>query len=207
MKKGGLMRKTFFIPFLLVLFCVTAILSGCGKKENPRKSRAAQYQSRAVKSSSQRKAAVKKPTAGGVENVCQYFPKDLVEKAIGRPIVKMEQSMLGSEVCEYYTSYSPTYTHTPYGDQPGGPHVVAVYDYKDFAKDRVINEKHGSVYASDPSISMENFVVRSHAGKIWQTVLALGDEKYLRIKVIHDAVTGDELAKIAKEFAKKIKRK
>jgi hypothetical protein len=144
--------------------------------------------------------------AGGIADVCKYFPKQLVEQAIGKPIVKVEVSVLGSEGCIYYTSYSPTYHHTPYGDKPGGPEIVVVYDTKDFAKDKVTSEKRGSVYTRDPSISMDNYVVRDHANQIWLTALVLGNEKYIRLKAIHDAVTGEDLVKIARKFAEKIRK-
>ena len=140
---------------------------------------------------------------GGIEDVCNYFPKELVEKAIGRPIVKVEDATLADPTCNYYTSYSEKYEHTPYADHPGGPHVVVVYDTKDFAKDRVINEKSGTKYETDSSIKMNNFVMKNSANEIWQVALDYGGEKYIRIKSIDNAVTGEELVKIATEFAAK----
>jgi hypothetical protein len=137
------------------------------------------------------------------EDLCNYFPKELVEKAIVRPIVKVETGTLVDPTCNYYTSYSEKYDHTPYGDKPGGPHVVVVYDTEDFAKDRVTNEKSGTKYETDPSIKMNNFVMKNNINKIWQVALDYGDEKYIRIKDIDDAVTGEELVKIAAEFATK----
>jgi hypothetical protein len=173
---------------LNLIFAITILLSGCGEKT--------------------KKEDVKtnKTKPGGIAEVCNYFPKELVESAIGKPIVKVEESFIGSNVCLYYTAYSKTYDHTPYGDKPGGPNIVVVYDTKDFAKDRVTSEKHGSVYKSDPSIGMDNYVVRDHAGQIWLTALALGNEKYIRFKSIHDAVTGEDLVKIAQKFAEKIRK-
>jgi hypothetical protein len=141
----------------------------------------------------------------GMSDVCNYFPKSLVEEAIGRPIVKTQPSIIGKDVCEYYTAYSETYDHTPYGDKPGGPHVVVVYDTEDFLKDKATNEKHGSKYESDSSIGMENFVVKNNINKIWLTALALGNNVFLRFKAIDDAVTGEELVKIAAKFAEKVK--
>lgn len=137
--------------------------------------------------------------------MCDLFPKELVERAIGKPIVRVEEGTLVDPTCDYYTAYSETYDHTPYGDHPGGPHVVAVYDTKDFAKDRISNEKSGTVYETDASIGMDNFVMRNNVKKIWQTALSLGGERYIRIKFVDDAVTGDDLVKIAREFVTKIK--
>ncbi|MCX6730032.1 MAG: hypothetical protein NT058_00835, partial [Candidatus Portnoybacteria bacterium] len=78
-----------------------------------------------------------KKSASSMADVCNYFPKELVESAIGKPIVKMEVSSVSDKTCLYYTTYSETYDHTPYGDKPGGAMVVVVYDDEDFVKDRV----------------------------------------------------------------------
>lgn len=173
---------------LNLILAVTILLSGCGEKTKKEDVR------------------TNKTKPGGIAAVCKYFPKELVESAIGKPIVKVEESILGSEACLYYTSYSKTYHHTPYGEKPGGPHIVVVYDTKDFAKDKVTNEKHGNVYTRDPSIGMDNYVVRNHADKIWLTALVLGNEKYIRFKSMDNAVTGEDLVKVAQKFAEKIRK-
>lgn len=224
------MRRAW-LGFLVVCFAAM-ILTGCGKRAVKQGDEPTKYQSQAgleklsrqagqvtgATAPSGAKAAAGNPKvataknvtpvkkAGGMADVCKYFPKELVESAIGKPIVKAEASLIGSEVCAYYTAYSQTYDHTPYGDKPGGPHVVVVYDTKDFAKDRPINEKHGSVYTRDPSIGMDNYVVRNNVGKIWMTALAVGNDTYIRFKAIDKAVTGDDLVKIARKFAEKVKR-
>lgn len=183
------MKKT--ILALIAFLAVGLLLAGCAKNSNV--------------SGNEQKEDKKQEEKSDVMDVCDKFPKNLVEEAIGRPIVKSQASMLGKEVCEYYTSYSETYDHTPYGDKPGGPKVVAVYDTKDFLKDKASNEKSGSKYESDSSIGMENFVVKNNINKIWLTALALGNNVFLRFKAIDDAVTGEELVKIAQKFAEKIK--
>ena len=141
-----------------------------------------------------------------ISNICGYFLKELVESAIGKPIIKAEvPKYLDNKYCDYYVTYSETYDHTPYGDKPGGAKIVVVYDDEDFAKDKISNEKSGSVYGSDASIGMDNYVIKNNIGKIWQTALILGDDKYIRIKFIDDAVTGEDLVKIAAKFAEHIK--
>jgi len=181
-------------PLILLVF-LALLLTGCGQK--------ADTSDNSEKVKEEKKIAKEKP--GGLEDVCNYFPKELIEDAIGKPIVKVEEpEFLGSQNCFYYTFYSDDYDHTPYGDKPGGTPVVVVYDDTDFAKDRVSNEKSGSKYSSDASIPMDNYVVRNAAGKIWQTVLILGDDKYIRIHFVHDAVIEEDLVKIAKKFAEKI---
>jgi hypothetical protein len=146
-----------------------------------------------------------KSTASGISNICEYFPKELIESAIGKSIVKVESPFSDNKSCFYYTFYSDTYDHTPYGDEPGGTPIVVVYDDEDLAKDKISNEKSGNTYRSDASIGMDNYVVKNNVGKIWQTVLILGGEKYIRIHFVHDAATGEDLVKIAAKFAEKIK--
>lgn len=180
-------KTSIFCLAVFACFC----LAGCGTTAKP------------ATSDNAGKAKPANQT-DAISKVCDYFPKELVEAAIGKPIVKTQVPITGDDSCDYYTSYSETYDHTPYGDKPGGPKVVVVYDTKDFAEDRVTNEKFGSKYEKDPSIGMDNFVMRNNVKKIWQTALVLGDEKYIRIKFIDDAVTGDDLVKIAQKFAEKI---
>lgn len=178
---------------LIALVAVSFLLTGCGQNSK-------------VSDNGQKETGKKEEQkSSGMADVCNYFPKSLVEEAIGRPIVKVEASIIGKEVCNYYTAYSETYDHTPYGDNPGGPSVVVVYDTEDFLKDKASNEKTGSKYESDSSIGMENFVVKSNVNKIWLTALSLGNGIFLRFKAIDDAVTGEELVKIAAKFAEKIK--
>ena len=145
-------------------------------------------------------------TTGGkdIGNVCSYFPKELLETALGKPILKVESPFTDGKTCFYYTTYSETYDHTPYGDKPGGAKVVIVYDDEDFAKDRISNEKSGSVYGTDVTIGMENYVVRRKSGDIWLVALVLGNDKYIRMHFIDNAVTGEDLIKIATELAKNI---
>jgi hypothetical protein len=140
----------------------------------------------------------------GIEDVCNYFPKELIEEAISKPIVKVEVPIMGEKNCFYYTQWSETFDHTPYGDVPGGTPVVVVYDEKDFAKDKASNEQGGSKYTKDETISMDNYVVRDHGGTIWQVVLILGNDKYIRMHFVHQAITGPELVKIGARFAQKI---
>jgi len=185
---------------IILLLFFSLILAGCAQKKVVSKLEGLNNQGN-VKNE---EAKTEETKASGIADVCNYFPKELVEAAIGKPIVKVEVSILGSEYCNYYTAYSETYDHTPYGDKPGGPQVIVVYDTKDFEKDKAYNETHGSKYESDLSIGMDNYVMRSNVNKIWQTALVLGDGKYLRIKFIDDAVAGEDLVKIAKKFAEKI---
>jgi hypothetical protein len=184
------MIKKILFTFLLSLVLV---ISGCGQTKTDK-----------PKTDDQKTQTGSKSQLPAMADVCNYFPKELIESAIGRSIVKVETPFTDNKTCFYYTLYTDTYDHTPYGDKPGGTQVVAVYDDSDFAKDKVSNEKSGSVYAKDESIPMDNYVVRNNAGKIWQVVLILGQDKYIRMHFIQNAVTGEELLKIGIKFAEKI---
>jgi hypothetical protein len=190
------MKKGLIIVAVIIIAALVLIFSNKASSPKPQgTSQQEQTKTENVKTETQK--------AAGIENVCKYFPKELVEKTIGRPIVKVEDGTLVDPTCNYYTSYSEKYEHTPYGDHPGGPKVVVVYDTKDFAKDRISNEKSGNKYETDSSINMNNFVMKNNVNKIWQVALDYGNEKYIRIKAIDNAVTGEELVKIAAAFASK----
>ncbi len=186
--------------FMSLLIAVAFMLSGCAPKDTG----AGKNENKNETKTEAKKENTKKEA--GVADVCNYFPKELVETAIGRQVAKVETVNLVDNSCNYYTQWIENYENSYSGKKkPGGPKIVVVHDTKDFAKDRVTNEKHGSVYKSDPSIPMDNFVVRNNVNKIWLVALSLGDGKYIRMKQFDDAVTGEELVKIGIEFAKKLK--
>lgn len=150
------------------------------------------------------------PTSGGgsgkavsgMEDVCNYFPKELVEEAIGRPIVKTERSMV-YDACDYYTEYDEGY----YGGRgAGGPNVIAVLEEKNL-EDAWKSEMTGKAYTveRDASIPMDNYVVKRKTGEPWQVNLIVGGGKILRFQTNHSAVEGADLVKIAAKFAEKIK--
>ncbi|MFA5392179.1 MAG: hypothetical protein WC306_00585 [Candidatus Paceibacterota bacterium] len=149
-----------------------------------------------------------KKVASSIEDVCSYFPKELIESAINKPVLKVEESTLtGTKNCLYYTIYTDDYEYSPYsGRSPGGAPVVVTYstDTAELEKDKISNEKTGSKYEKDESIGMDNYVVRDFGGTIWQVILFLGQDKYIRMHYVHSAVTGPELLKIGIKFAEKI---
>jgi len=139
-----------------------------------------------------------------ISNVCAFFPKELIEKAIGREIVKVEEFGIKKDTCFYYTSYSEKFHY----DSPGGPEIVVAYseDPKEFEKNKKLQEDMGYVYQPDPSIGMDNYVVINNRGeKSALLFLILGEGKYLMVKSVYNAATGEELVKIAKVLAEKIK--
>jgi len=138
-----------------------------------------------------------------VSNVCVFFPKELIEKAIGREIVKVEEFGIKKDTCFYYTSYSENFHY----DSPGGPEIVVSYseDPKEFEKNKKLQEDMGYVYQPDPSIGTDNYVVINNRGeKSALLFLILGKGKYLMVKSVYNAATGEELVKIAKVLAEKI---
>lgn len=191
-----------FTIILSLLFAVAFVLTGC----TPKDTGAGKNENKKETKTEEKKEEAKKDKESGVADVCNFFPKELVETAIGRKIAKVETNDLADKACYYYTQWIENYENSySGGKKPGGPKIVVVYDTKDFAKDKISNEKSGSKYSNDPSIPMSNWVVRNNINKIWLVALDLGDEKYIRMKSFDDAVTGEELVKIGIEFAKKIK--
>jgi len=138
-----------------------------------------------------------------IDDVCNYFPKELVEEAIGRPIVKVEgPGLMTDKVCNYYTDWQEGF----YGGRLGGGPNIAVVVEEGLAAWKANKEKNGYLLEKDPSITMDHYIVRNSAKQIWQVTLILGTDKYLRIQANHSAVDGPGLIKIAAKFAEKIQK-
>ena len=178
------MRKNIF--FMLIAFALITLLgAGCGEQQADNGST--------------------EQAVSGIDDVCNYFPKELVEQAIGKPIVKVAgPSFTGDKTCTYYTDYKEGYYG---GKMAGGGNVVAVIEDKNFADWKAEQEKFGYKLEKDPSIAVEHYAVRSTAKEIWQVTLFINANKYLRIQTNHSAVAGPELVKIAAKFAERINQK
>lgn len=174
------MKKLLFILMAVVLVFT---VSGCGPKQDSN-------------------GSPQKGGNSGIEDLCKVFPKELVEEAIGRPIVKVESSSLtGDKVCTYYTDYSETF----YGGQgAGGGAAVAVLEDISVADWQADKEKGGYTLAKDPAISPEHYLVKRSSGETWQVTFIINPNQILRIHTIHSAVTGAELEKIGEKFAPNI---
>ncbi len=139
----------------------------------------------------------------GMEDVCNYFPKELVEEAIDRPIVRAEKSM-ADDACFYYTEYDEGYFG---GRGAGGPNVVVVFEEKnldDAWKAEMIEKTY--IVERDASIPMDNYVVKRKNGDPWQVNLIVGGGKILRFQINHKAVAGEYLVKVAARFAERINK-
>jgi hypothetical protein len=142
-----------------------------------------------------------------MEQVCKYFPKELVEEAIGRPIVKVEDTSIAEDfICDYYTIWSETYDHTPYGDKPGGaPVVVVLEEDTTVTANKADLEKYGYTYKKDDSLPVDNLMFYSRGAKTpYRVDLIISENKFFRINTVHSAVTDAEIMKIAKRFAERI---
>jgi hypothetical protein len=147
-------------------------------------------------------------SGGGMEEVCKYFPKELVEEAIGRPIVKVEDNSIAEDfICNYYTSWSETYDHTPYGDHPGGPQIVVVLEEDTtVAANKADLEKYGYTYKKDDSFPVDNLMFYSRGAKTpYRVDLIISENKFFRITSNHFAATDEEIVKIGKRFAERMK--
>lgn len=195
------MKKNIIIAVCVVVVAGGVILLSQKNNGQPASQKEVQSQEKGVTSQDETKAA-----GNDIKDVCSYFPKELIESAIGKPIVKQEKVLSFS--CGYYTSYSENYEHTLYSDEPGGPYVTVIYEEvapEEFTRLRAFNESSGDRYETDPSIRMDNYVMRNKKNEVWQTVLVLGGDKYIRIKSVDNAVPGEDLIKIARVLAENIK--
>ena len=141
------------------------------------------------------------------EQVCKYFPKELVEEAIGRPIVKVEDNSIAEDyICNYYTSWSETFDHTPYGDHPGGPQIVVVLEEDTtVAANKADLEKYGYTYKKDDSLPVDNLMFYSRGAKTpYRVDLIISENKFFRITSNHFAATDEEIVKIGKRFAERM---
>ena len=147
-----------------------------------------------------------KPTSNAIDDVCNYFPKELVEQAIGRPIVKVEGSFYSSYTsCYYYTDWKEDFG----GDKPGGPSINVLVMKDNVEEIKAELEQRGNILETDPSIQGEHYTVRSPVdnvwrSEIWRVDLVLGPEKFVEVKCAHGAASSEELVKIAAKLAEKI---
>ena len=142
-----------------------------------------------------------------VEQVCKYFPKELVEEAIGRPIVRTEDSSIVEDfICNYYTIWSETYDHTPYGDKPGGAPVVVVLEADTtVTANKADLDKYGYTYKKNDSLPVDNLMFYSRGAKTpYRVDLIISENKFFRINTVHSAVTDAEIMKIAERFAERM---
>ena len=145
-----------------------------------------------------------KKEASGMEAVCKYFPKELIEEAIGRPIVRVEDSSIAEDyICIYYTEYSETYDHTPYGDKPGGPQIVVVLSDEGVAASKADLEKYGYTFTKDDSYAVDNRLISS-GNDVYRADLIINENRFFRITSNHFAANADEIIKIGKRFAERI---
>lgn len=142
------------------------------------------------------------------ENICKYFPKELIEEAIGKPIVKIEEDSIAVDhICKYYTAWIEDFNHSPYsGDSPGGPHIVVVLENENYAAYKTEWEGKGYTFKKDESYSWENYLVTSRGSKTpYRADLLVDENNFYRITSNHFAVTDEEIVKIGKRFSERMK--
>lgn len=142
-----------------------------------------------------------------MENICKYFPKELVEEAIGRPVLKIEDSSIAADhICIYYTVWSETYNHAPSGDQPGGAGLYVILEDMSVAENKAEFEKKGYTVKKDDSLAWNNLMFYS-AGKktAYRADLIISENQFFRMHSTHFALTDTEIAKVAKRFAERMK--
>lgn len=187
------MKKIFFAS---VAFVMAIALSGCG---NP--------PSGGPGPEPGKETAEKSKGLSAMEDVCKYFPKEIVEEAIGKPIVRAaDDSMVSDAICSYYTEYSEDFDHTPYGDKPGGPHIIVVLNNENQAEVRTEYEQKGYKFEKDESYSWEHYLVTSRGSKTpFRVDLLIDENHYYMIKSNHFGATDEEIVKIGKRLSERMK--
>lgn len=153
------------------------------------------------------KESASKGGSSEMENICKYFPKELVEEAIGRPVVKTEDSSIVTDhICIYYTVWSETYDHTPYGDNPGGAGLYVILEDKSVAANKAEFEKNGYTVKKDDSFAWDNYLFYSAGSKTaYRADLIVNENRFFRMHSTHFAVTDEEIVKIGKRFSERMK--
>jgi len=183
------MRKSFLLLGAALLAVLALAGAGCGKTTGADVAK-----------------EIGKAKQAEVKDVCKYFPKELVEEAIGKPIVRAANDNGIYDACQYYTAYTQDFDHTPYGDHPGGPHIIVVLNDKDEAIDKADFEKDGYKFEKDPSFSWEHYLVTSPGSKTpFRVDLIVDNNSYFMIKSNHFAATDAEIVKIGKRLSEKMK--
>lgn len=133
-------------------------------------------------------------------DICETIPKELVEEAIGRSIVKTGKGLGNS--CEYYTNYKEDFFGP---EQAGGPHILIGFSDEDYEKIKEDLSRPGidNQFVKDSRISVEHYLIKSRVGKVWEVDLFLKNGGYLGIKSNYEAVSGEELVKIALKIIEK----
>lgn len=123
-------------------------------------------------------------------NTCEFIPKELIEEAIGRPIVKVENVKLKTiKYCSYYTHYIDP--------QSGGADIaIGLETEEDYSLIKKDLERTGNQFVKDERIPVEHYLIKK-GETIWEVDLFLNDKVFLGIKSNHQAATGEELIKIA----------
>ncbi len=156
-----------------------------------------------------KETATKSKSLSAMEDVCNYFPKEIVEEAIGKPIVHADnETLLSSNLCHYYTEYSEDYNKSPYGKtSPGGPHILVSLVEENHATEEIAKyEPKGYQFVKDDSFSWEHYLVKSKGSKTAYRVDLLIDENhFFMIKSNHFGATDEEIVKIGKRLSERMK--
>lgn len=142
--------------------------------------------------------SVEKKIAFEQINVCDLIPKELIEETIEREIVKVEWVELKTiRYCAYYTHYIDP--------QVGGANVIIGFSNENYEEIKKELTRPGieNEFVKDTRIPVEHYLIKSRVGKIWEIDLFLGNNWYLGIKSNREAVSGEELIKIALKILEK----
>lgn len=181
-----MMRRT-----LIVLLMTMTFLS-CGSPDQGKEAK---------------KSEVVKSKQSTSDDICAYFPKELLEAAIGKPIVKVEPTVVSQKGCAYYTEYREDYYNVPGGKSPGGRIIQVMLDDKSIESYKADKLNSGNLLETAAGIKMENLIVKRKSAEIRQVALVLGSEKYIRIYSIQDAVDGPTLVKIGAKLAEALQNR
>lgn len=177
---------------MLIIVLMTMTFLGCG---NPDQGKEAE------------KSGAVKSEQSTPDDICADFPKELLEAAIGKPIVRVVPAILPQKGCAYYTEYRDDYYNVPGGKSPGGRSIQVMLDDMSVETYKADKLNSGNTIETAAGIKMESLIIRRKSGEIRQVALVLGPEKYIRIYSIQDAVDGPALVKIGAKLAEALQKR
>jgi len=155
-----------------------------------------------------KETATEGKVSSAMEDVCKYFPKEIVEEAIGKPIVHVDnETLITANLCHYYTKYTEDFNKSPYGnDTPGGPHILVNLVEENHAEQIAKYEPKGYQFVKDDSFSWEHYLVKSKGSKTaFRVDLMIDENHYYMIKSNHFGATDEEIVKIGKRLSERMK--
>jgi hypothetical protein len=172
---------------ILTFFALCLMAAGCGKGSPA---------SGPSTGPGKQEGLLKTLTTNAGPDICKLFDGDFVYSATGKPIVKVEPSIIASlPSCSYYTEYSETYFKDKASGKayPGGRDLFITLE-KTIPPER--QKKNtlalGMALETDSRIRFDHAIAKRKDGSIWSIFLFLDDKQFLDISMLQKPLASDD---------------